>query len=134
MLRCALVLTPLWIGYLGLTFFLPVGAEPGSPETAMPTTLSPQEHWQVLIALTLVTTPLQSAGEEFLFRGWVMQNLGVWIRRPRIALAVSSVVSAVLFALAHGSMDPWLLLDLMSFAVAMTLMTCLLYTSDAADE
>ena len=120
--RCVVVLTPLWLAYLGLTTFLPLG--PGAttgPEAEL--TLSPPSHWPVLLILMLLTTPLQSAGEEVLFRGWIMQNIGVWIRHPGISLAVSAVVSAVLFGLAHGSLDPWLLLDLMVFAVAMTLMT-----------
>ena len=120
--RCVVVLTPLWLAYLGLTTFLPLdpGATTG-PEAEL--TLSPPSHWPVLLILMLLTTPLQSAGEEVLFRGWIMQNIGVWIRHPGISLAVSAVVSAVLFGLAHGSLDPWLLLDLMVFAVAMTLMT-----------
>ncbi len=120
--RCALVLTPLWIAYLAATFFIPVPSGPDAPASTE-FVLDPQPHWPILIALTLLTTPLQSAGEEVFFRGWIMQNVGVWIRQPRIALAVSSVLSAVLFSLAHGSLDPWLLLDLMVFAVAMTLMT-----------
>lgn len=121
--RCVLVLTPLWIVYLAVTFVIPAPASADGAAAATELVLDPHSHWPILAVLTLLTTPLQSAGEEVLFRGWVMQNVGVWIRQPKVALGVSSVLSAVLFSLAHGSLDPWLLLDLMVFAVAMTVMT-----------
>ncbi|MBD4543724.1 CPBP family intramembrane metalloprotease, partial [Xanthomonas citri pv. citri] len=48
---------------------------------------------------------------------------GTWIRRPVVAVAVTAVLSAATFALAHGSLDPWILLDLAAFAVAAVLLT-----------
>ncbi len=113
LLRCAALLVPIWVPYVLLSTWLGGGT----------LTLQPEPKWALLLPIVLLTTPLQSAGEEYLFRGWVMQNLGVWIRRPGAALVVSALVSAVLFALAHGSADPWILLDLCVFAAAAVLLT-----------
>lgn len=75
------------------------------------------------ILVCLVTTPLQAAGEEYFFRGWLMQNIGVAIPRPVVALVVPTVTSAVLFVAAHGSLDPWIVLSLGASAVAACWMT-----------
>ncbi|HEY0239112.1 MAG TPA: CPBP family intramembrane glutamic endopeptidase [Friedmanniella sp.] len=104
--RCALVVAPVWIVYLGLGFLLDPVA-PGRPA-----------HWVLLLVMALVVTPFQAAGEEFLFRGWLVQNLGSCFARPVAGLVVSTVVSAALFGLAHGSLDPWVLLSIATLAVA----------------
>ena len=57
----------------------------------------------------ILLTPLQSAGEEYLFRGWIMQNVGSYFARPLVGLVVSLTVSTALFAAAHLSPDPWVL-------------------------
>lgn len=104
--RCALVVTPVWVVYLGLGFLVdPV--EPGRPA-----------HWVLLLVMALVVTPFQAAGEELLFRGWLVQNVGAFFARPVAGLVVSTVVSAALFALAHGSLDPWILLSIATLAMA----------------
>lgn len=104
--RCSLVVAPVWVVYLGLGFVLdPI--EPGRPA-----------HWVLLLLMALLVTPFQAAGEEFLFRGWLVQNLGGYFARPVAGLVVSTVVSAALFALAHGSPDPWVLLSIATLAVA----------------
>ena len=112
---CLLVTVPLWLAYVfGVTFILDggIGDMAGRPST-----------WVALIVLTFLTTPLQAAGEEYLFRGWLMQQLGAWIRNTYAALAIAIVVSSVVFALAHSSLDPWILLDLGAFATAAVLLT-----------
>ena len=40
-------------------------------------------------------TPLQSAAEEYFFRGWIMQNVGAWFRHPIVGLVVALTVSTV---------------------------------------
>lgn len=110
--RCLLVLTPLWLGYLLVAWLVagrPVGARPAQAG--------------LLALLVLLLTPLQSAAEEVAFRGWALLSLGSWFANSRVALIVPTVVSVPLFAAAHGSPDPWILLDLGSFALAATLMT-----------
>ncbi len=104
--RCLLVVVPVWALYLGLGSFLdPV--DPGRPQ-----------HWVLLLVMAVVVTPFQAAGEEYLFRGWLVQNVGAYFARPVAGLVVSTVASAALFGLAHGSLDPWVLLSVATLAVA----------------
>jgi len=104
--RCALVVAPVWVLYLGVGSVLDP-TDPGRPD-----------HWVLLLVMALVVTPFQAAGEELLFRGWLVQNLGGCFARPVAGLVVSTVVSAALFGLAHGSPDPWVLLSIATLAVA----------------
>ena len=69
----------------------------------------------VLLLVVALTTPLQAAGEELLFRGWLSQAVGSLIRGALTGAVVSALVSAVLFALAHGAQDVWLFLDRLAF-------------------
>ena len=106
LLRCALVVLPLWLTYLALGL---VVAPPESPRPA---------DWLALLIIVLVMTPFQAAGEEYFFRGWIMQNIGAWFARPMVGLVVSVAVSTVAFAAAHGSFDPWILGSIGCLAVA----------------
>lgn len=112
LLRAHLVLLPLFLVYI-LGAWLLDGAR----------VLPRAEDWVWLLVMAFLLTPFQAAGEEYLFRGWVMLAIGTWIRRPAVAVAVAAVVSAGAFALAHGSMDPWILLDLGVFAMAAVILT-----------
>ncbi|MDX6297650.1 MAG: protease family protein [Nocardioidaceae bacterium] len=59
------------------------------------------------IIVVLLTTPLQAAGEEYLFRGFLLQSLGATgLRAP-----ICWVVSGALFATAHGQFAPPLFAD-----------------------
>ncbi len=65
----------------------------------------------VSAALALLLTPLQTATEELLFRGYVMQSLGLLCRRPWLLIAIS----AAMFMLPHAGNPevdaaPWLVL------------------------
>ncbi|WP_159617922.1 CPBP family intramembrane glutamic endopeptidase [Arthrobacter zhaoguopingii] len=70
----------------------------------------------LLILVTLVATPLQSAGEEVLFRGAVVPAAGAWFRGVRPAIAFGIIVSGVLFALVHVSVEPWFVSYLFVFS------------------
>lgn len=61
-----------------------------------------------LLAVSVLTSPLQSAGEELIFRSAMMPAIASWVRAIRPAIALGVVVSSILFALIHGSADPWL--------------------------
>jgi membrane protease YdiL (CAAX protease family) len=63
--------------------------------------------------VVLLTTPLQAIGEEYAFRGYAMQAFGALTRRPWIAI----VLSAALFALAHGIQNAPLFLDRFAFGL-----------------
>ena len=69
----------------------------------------------LLLAIVLLTTPLQAAGEEYLFRGWLTQTVGSWFARPVVGALVAGGFSATLFAMAHGSQNVWLFLDRFAF-------------------
>ena len=55
------------------------------------------ERFFVFLALVLVLTPIQSAVEELVFRGYAMQGLGLLARNP----ALIAIASSVLFTLPH---------------------------------
>jgi len=105
--RCFLVVLPLWAAYLAVTWFV-------FEQEVLPR----PEHWVALLVITLVTTPFQAAGEEVAFRGGLVQGVGAWIRSPVAALVVTTVLSTAGFVAAHGSADPWIVVELGSFAVA----------------
>jgi CAAX protease family protein len=56
-----------------------------------------RHHFYGFAALVVVLTPIQSAAEELVFRGYLMQGLGLIARRP----ALIAVVSSILFAVPH---------------------------------
>jgi uncharacterized protein len=70
-----------------------------------------------LLAVVVLTTPLQSAAEEVGFRGYLSQAVGSWFARPLPGTLVAGAVSATLFALAHGGQEPALFADRFAFGV-----------------
>ena len=62
---------------------------------------SPIASYGWLVVVVLLTTPLQSAAEEYFFRGYLSQAVAGWIRDPRVGAVAAAVVSAVLFSLVH---------------------------------
>ncbi len=67
-----------------------------------------------LIVVLLI--PLQAAGEEYAFRGYLTQAVG-GVLTGRVGLAVAVVVPALLFALAHGAQDPPVFIDRLAFGL-----------------
>lgn len=114
---CLLVVVPLWVGYILLATLVLDDSGLTWDTAGRPST------WVALLVLTFLTTPLQAAGEEYLFRGWLMQQVGAYVRNTYAALAIAIVISAVVFALGHTSLDPWILIDLGAFATAAVLLT-----------
>lgn len=114
---CLLVLIPLWLAYIGIVTLTMDDSGLTLDTAGRPST------WVALLVLTFLTTPLQSAGEEYLFRGWLMQQIGAYVKNTYAALAIAIVISSVFFALAHTSLDPWILIDLAAFATAAVLLT-----------
>ncbi len=77
---------------------------------------SPNHVTGTLVAIGVVvlfTTPLQAIGEEYAFRGYAMQAFGALTRRPWVAI----LLSATLFALAHGVQNAPLFLDRLAFGL-----------------
>lgn len=57
--------------------------------------------WLMLV-LVLVLIPFQAAAEEYVFRGYLMQLIGRWLKHPAFAI----LLPAPLFVLGHGY-DIW---------------------------
>ncbi len=69
----------------------------GGDHTPPPTLHAPSGEWWLAVLLGLLVVPLQASTEELLFRGWLTQTLGQFIR-PQWILAV---IVALAFALVH---------------------------------
>lgn len=95
--RAALIVVPVWLAYVGLTIALDPSAFTG---------LSPD--WLFLLIAVLLTTPLQSAGEEYGHRGLLQRAGGSWFANEKVAFLVGSLVANLVFMVAHFAADPWL--------------------------
>jgi CAAX protease family protein len=65
------------------------------------------------LVIILLTSPLQSAGEEYFFRGYLLQGFGALVRAPWFTLMSTSL----LFAFAHGSQNLPLFVDRFCFGL-----------------
>ncbi|WP_183094739.1 CPBP family intramembrane glutamic endopeptidase [Nocardioides stalactiti] len=71
----------------------------------------------VAFALIIVLLiPLQAAGEEFAFRGYLTQAVG-GLAGGRVGTVLAVVLPALLFALAHGVQDPPVFIDRLAFGL-----------------
>ena len=88
---------------LGVALLLPV--QSGDMPAGTVNDFTSQTRDFILVILLL--TPLQAAGEEYLFRGYLTQAFGslVWARQASQALAVLG--PALIFALFHGLSQDW---------------------------
>ncbi|GAA3523658.1 CPBP family intramembrane glutamic endopeptidase [Nocardioides daeguensis] len=80
------------------------------------------------VLVIVLLTPLQAAGEEYVFRGYLAQAFGGLTARAgaRVGAAVSVVVPALLFALAHGlGQDAPVFFDRFAFGVVAGLLVIL---------
>jgi membrane protease YdiL (CAAX protease family) len=99
-LRCCGILAPLYVLYIALDLVL------DPPATGRPA------QWGLLLLVVALSTPAQAAGEEYLFRGLILQNIGACFRNARLGLVVATLFSVVVFVAAHGSADLWIVIDL----------------------
>ena len=114
------VVAPLVI--LGFVAFIVVGTlvEPDTNggETA------PLDLGMVLggLAVTIALVPAQAAAEEYVFRGFLLQWIGSYLRNPWFGVAITSV----LFALAHADLQWSRLVSLTAFGATAAILA--LYT------
>lgn len=94
--------------------FVPDTAEIGHATVSATTTV-------VAIVMVIVLVPFQAAAEEYMFRGFVQQTVGSWVRNPILAFFVSTVC----FGVAHvpNGYDPIAILDVASFGFVAALLT-----------
>jgi membrane protease YdiL (CAAX protease family) len=84
-----------------------------STTVGKPLAIHPQEGFWAFLAVIVLTSPLQAAGEEIFFRGYLLQALGSLVPRAWFGVVVSSVV----FALLHGTQNLPLFADRLVFAL-----------------
>lgn len=61
-----------------------------------------------MLLVSLLLTPLQSAGEEYGIRGLAFRIIGSWTRSPRAGLIAGVAATSILFTAMHGSTDPYI--------------------------
>ncbi|MBR8745357.1 CPBP family intramembrane glutamic endopeptidase [Nocardiopsis sp. MG754419] len=111
--RSLLVVLPIWTVYLTVfTLFTPY-----------PTTAWAAADLIAMFGIVVLLAPLQSAGEEYGFRGLAFRVAASWGRGPRTALVLGVVVSSLLFMVAHLALDPWLNLYYFVFGATLALIT-----------
>lgn len=71
----------------------------------------------VIAVIVLLTTPLQAAGEEYVFRGYLLQAFGSFFRSRSVGKWVAILLTATLFASAHGVQNFPLFFDRFMFGV-----------------
>ncbi|GAB3165505.1 hypothetical protein GCM10027059_23180 [Myceligenerans halotolerans] len=111
----------LLLGAAGVSVLVlvPLGLVPEwfAPTSGEQLTIAPDPGWQLVALVILLTTPLQATGEEYFFRGWLQQVVGAWCRPAWLAVVLPMLISATLFALAHGLQNPWLFADRFFFGL-----------------
>jgi len=105
--RLALIIVPVWLVYVGASIVL-----------------DPSGDWRIdggvilMLAIVVLTTPLQAAGEEYGTRGLILRSVGSWFRNPAAAFIVGTIISGAVFASAHLAADPWLISYYFMFGVS----------------
>ena len=74
---------------------------------------NPPAGWGWYAVVIVVTTPFQALAEEVMFRGYLMQGFGAIVRNVWFPIVCTSVV----FALFHGTQNPWLFSSRLVFGV-----------------
>ncbi len=92
MMRCVLVALALYGVFVAISFLLPSESGADAAVSAPPTSV-----WVTSLVLILVLVPVQSATEEYVFRGYLMQSIGRWLRHPAWAI----LLPVPLFVLGH---------------------------------
>lgn len=110
--RAALVVVPLFVVYVAVVALVEAPGRLSWGATA----------WAFL-AVVLLTTPLQAASEEYIFRGVIQRAAGSWVSGAVPSLVLGTLVSAVTFSIAHFATDVWLIAYYLVFGIAMSLLT-----------
>jgi membrane protease YdiL (CAAX protease family) len=96
--------------------FVPAAGDPADSSGGLNSWSATTRDFVIVI---LLLTPLQAAGEEFAFRGYLTQAFGGLFSSfgPWAARAAAVLFPAVLFALAHGAQDPPVFVDRFAFGL-----------------
>lgn len=111
--RSLLVILPIWTIYLAVFSAL----------TPYPETSWLYADLIAMFAITVLLTPLQSAAEEYGFRGLIFRVAASWGHGARVGLILGVVVSSLMFMVAHLAFDPWLNFYYFTMGVTLALIT-----------
>lgn len=75
------------------------------------------------IVISTLLSPLAAAGEEYGLRGLMFRVVGGWTRGARSGAILGIIVTAVLFSLFHGTLDPYLLTSYLVLFSALAIVT-----------
>lgn len=81
--------------------------------SGQPVSWRPQPGIVGVLVIVALVTPLQSAAEEYLFRGYLLQTMGSFFPTPWIGI----VLSSLLFAALHGSQNLPLFINRLAFGL-----------------
>lgn len=98
---------------LTVALFLP---QPGGEEQ-FATVNEFTERTVAFLLIILLLTPLQAAGEEYVFRGYFTQAFGSLVAGVWLSRVIAVTVPALLFALAHGVQEAPVFFDRFAFGV-----------------
>ncbi|WP_337006880.1 MULTISPECIES: CPBP family intramembrane glutamic endopeptidase [unclassified Microbacterium] len=104
------------LGVFVVYFAVLVGWSAASGDPVAPD-LSHPRLW-VMVLLVVLLIPFQAAAEEYVFRGYLMQLVGGWLRHPAFAI----LLPVPLFVLGHGY-DVWGAASVGVFAVVAAWLT-----------
>ncbi|WP_049829423.1 CPBP family intramembrane glutamic endopeptidase [Arthrobacter sp. RIT-PI-e] len=111
--RWLLVCSVAALAVFGVSIGLPLPPDLLSPPARPPPPVQQDTSTLILLlALSLLVVPFQAAAEEYVFRGYLMQAIGSWLRHPAFAI----LLPVPLFALGQGS-EPLGQADVAVFAI-----------------
>lgn len=111
--RCGVVAMTIYTLAIGASFL--VGAAQGESFALAPDV----PRILLMLILTFVLVPFQSAAEEYVFRGYLLQAVGHYLRHPALAI----LLPVPLFVLGHGH-EVLGQIDITVFAIAAGWLTC----------
>ena len=94
MLLCGAVALVIAVASTGISLLLPAGDDPNGAAAVAPS--DNPALWGALLVV-LVVVPLQATAEEYVFRGFLMQAIGRWLRHPAFAI----LLPVPLFVVGH---------------------------------